>query len=236
MKSQFKDLQGFDRYTISNKGRIYDKQKRRLKRNRVIIHKGRNPVVICDLINNDGKKTSVQINQVVAGHFCDNPKNFQNVYFKDGNYLNNNAWNLVFMDFNDVVKLKGKKQNKGRKAIQGIKNETVLFISNLVKAGKNENLLLKFYEVGCSTYLWDIFRLNYSKLESAIKIHCDKRELIYDAFEYYIDRVNRFTVKNYQFKILLDCIKYKESEYLANHRFKLVEYVENYNFINEHEN
>lgn len=236
MKAKYKDLKGFDRYTISNKGRIYDKEKRKLKHNRVIVHKSRKAVVICDLINNEGKKTSVQINQVVANHFCKNPNNFKNVYYKDGNYLNNNAYNLVFLAFNDVVKLKGKKKNEGRKAIQGLKDETVFFISNLSKIGKNEHLLLRYYEVGCHSYLWEIFKLNYQKLESAIKIHCDKRELIYEAFDYYLDRVNRFTVKNYQFKILLDCIKYKESEYLANHRVKLVEYVENYNFINKHEN
>lgn len=234
MKATFKDLQGFDRYTISNRGRIYDKKMQKLKRNRVIVQKGRKSVVICDLINNDGKKTSVQINQVVASHFCNNPKGFKNVYYKDGNYLNNNAYNLVYLNFNDVIKLKGKKKNEGRKAVQGQKDETILFISKLSKIGKNEELLLKYYEVGCNTYLWEIFKLNYIKLESAIKIHCDKRELIYDAFDYYIDRVNRFTVKNYQFKILLDCIKYKESAYLANHRFKPVEYVENYNLINEH--
>ena len=234
MKATYKDIQGFDRYTISNNGRIFDKKKRRLKRNRVIVQKGRKPVVICDLINNDGKKTSVQINQVVASHFCNNPKGFKNVYYKDGNYLNNNAYNLVYLDFNDVVKLKGKRKNEGRKAVQGLKDETILFISKLSKIGKNEELLLKYYDVGCNTYLWEIFKLNYRKLESAIKVHCDKRELIYEAFDYYLDRVNRFTVKNYQFRILLDCIKYKESEYLANHRVKLVEYVENYNFINKH--
>ena len=234
MKATYKDIQGFDRYTISNNGRIFDKKKRRLKRNRVIVQKGRKPVVICDLINNDGKKTSVQINQVVASHFCNNPKGFKNVYYKDGNYLNNNAYNLVYLDFNDVVKLKGKRKNEGRKAVQGLKDETILFISKLSKIGKNEELLLKYYDVGCNTYLWEIFKLNYRKLESAIKVHCDKRELIYEAFDYYLDRVNRFTFKNYQFKILLDCIKYKESEYLANHRVKLVEYVENYNFINKH--
>ena len=234
MKATFKSLQGFDRYTISNKGRIYDKKMQKLKRNRVIVQKGRKPVVICDLLNNEGKKTSVQINQVVASHFCNNPKGFKNVYYKDGNYLNNNAYNLVYLDFNDVVKLKGKRKNEGRKAVQGVKNDTIKFLSNLSKRGKNEDLILRYYEVGCNTYLWEIFKLNYQKLESAIKIHCDKRELIYEAFDYYIDRVNRFTVNNYQFKILLDCIKYKESAYLANHRVKLVEYVENYNFINGH--
>ena len=109
MKATYKDLEGFDRYTISNKGRIYDKKMQKLKRNRVIVQKGRKSVVICDLINNDGKKTSVQINSVVASHFCKNPKGFKNVYYKDGNFLNNNAYNLVYLDFNDVVKLKGKK-------------------------------------------------------------------------------------------------------------------------------
>lgn len=212
MKLQFTNIEGFSRYTIDNKGRVYDKLLKKFRHNRIATKKGNKPVVICDLISDNGKKSSIFIKNTVGKYFVKNPNNLKTLYNKDGNLLNCNAWNLVYLDLATINYLKGKKQviPNGKKKDTNEKDNCVNFIQKLNKSNDEINLL-KYYETENMNYLWNIFLDNKSKLVNWIKTKTEIKnnfeidEILYKAFEYYVDRVKRFVVRQYQFKMLLIC-------------------------------
>lgn len=207
MKTKYVEIEGFNsRYTISNAGKIYDKKLKRFKRNRIYLKKGRKPTVTCQLFTPEGKKTDVTIKTLVAKNFVENPKELKNVWLKDKNILNNNAWNLVWIDLSTMNVLTKKKQFKGgRKKIIIEHSKTIDFLNNLDKKGKDELNILKYYETKDEKFIWEVYLNNIKRLNF-------DSEIIYNAFEYYMDRVKRGIVCNYQFKILLECISYEQKK------------------------
>lgn len=209
---KFVDIEGFSRYTIDNRGRVYDKLLKKFRHNRIVSKKQNKPVVICDLINDNGKKSSIFIKNTVGKYFVKNPNDLKTLYNKDGNLLNCNAWNLVYLDLSTINYLKGKKQviPIGRKKDISLKQDCIDFINKLEKT-KNEINLLKYLETEDMKYLWNIFLDNKSKLVNWIKTKTEIKnnfeidEILYKAFEYYVDRVKRFVVRQYQFKMLIIC-------------------------------
>jgi len=208
MKVLYRDIEGFnERYTISNNGKVYDKQKKRFKKLRIVKQKNRNATIYADLFVTGTKKTSVTIHTLVAKYFVENPNNYINVWHKDRNILNNNAWNLIWIDTKLTRHLTCKNQFKGgRHKLKTDIEKTIQFLKNLDKKGTDEINILKYYENDNTDYIWKVYLNNQNKLSSF------DSEIVYNAFEYYIDRVKRGIVCNYQFKILLECINYEQKK------------------------
>lgn len=208
MKLNYCEIIGFDgRYSISNKGKVYDLIKNKFVKNRIITTKRGTKVIICDLILQRKKKTSIQVHSTVAKYFVKNPNNYMNVWHKDKNPLNNNAWNLIYIDSKLTRQLTCKNQYKGgRKKLNTEIQNTINFLQNLDKKGIDEQNIVSYYETKNISYIWEIYTNNINRL-------CRfDTETVHNAFEYYIDRVKRGIVCNYQFKILLECIHYEQKK------------------------
>lgn len=90
MEEEFKNIKGFENYSISNFGNVRnDKTGRILKPG---ISSGYYNVVLCD----DGKQLTKRIHKLVADAFIPNPKNKNCIDHIDNNRLNNNINNLRY--------------------------------------------------------------------------------------------------------------------------------------------
>lgn len=216
MKATFRSIDGYGgRYTISNKGKVFDRKSQRFLKSRMVSKAGNNPVRVCDLCDSEGKRKTVQIHSLVAKYFVKNPNNYTNVWHKDNNRLNNNAWNLIYIDNKLNRHLSCKKQYKGgrRKIVAG-KFNAIVFLNNLQNRGIDEDNILKYYETSDLNYVWAVFENNKSKLNKY------DSEVVWKAFDYYLDRIDRGLVCNYQAKVLLDCVDFELKKYTCQTGFK----------------
>lgn len=92
MKEEWKILDEFPMYEISNTGKVRNKKTKKEKKQR-INKKGNYEVSI---INKNDIQKVMNISKLVAMCFLKNPKNYNLVYHKDGNKLNNSINNLVW--------------------------------------------------------------------------------------------------------------------------------------------
>lgn len=92
MKLKVLPLENFEhRYTISNRGKVYDLQTKKFLRPRLMSRKGdrgERPSVVVAPYTKDGKRTTLRLGNIVAHHFCKNPNGYINVYHKDRNIQN----------------------------------------------------------------------------------------------------------------------------------------------------
>ena len=120
----YKDIQGFNKYEISNKGKIRkkpttDKLGRRGRGNNMEMKQRIHPkenFFFLDLINDQGKRVTVYPHKEVAKTFCINvlPTGRPIVIHIDGNTLNNDSSNLEWASYSEAIKLQfkqGKKNN-----------------------------------------------------------------------------------------------------------------------------
>ena len=96
---QWRSIEGFDNYLVSNKGRVMNSKTGRILKpadNR----QGYEQVILCK----DGKGTNKRVNRLVAQAFIDNPNNLETVNHIDEDKHNNNVDNLEWMSRGDNVR------------------------------------------------------------------------------------------------------------------------------------
>ena len=99
MKEEWKEIEGFDGYYISNYGRVSGVLVPILKTH--ITKNGYEKIV---LVGNNRTKTNLEIHRLVALAFIKNPENKQTVNHIDGDKLNNNVNNLEWSTLSDNIK------------------------------------------------------------------------------------------------------------------------------------
>ena len=120
----YKTIKNFNKYEISNKGKIKkkptrDKLGRRGRGNNMEMKQRIHPkenFYFLDLINDAGKRVTVYPHKEVAKTFCINvlPEERPIVIHLDGNTLNNDSSNLDWASYSEAIKLQfkqGKKNN-----------------------------------------------------------------------------------------------------------------------------
>lgn len=91
---EFRDLQGFDNYQISNLGRIYSKKKRTCLKVKKLGNSGYYQV----RLSKDGKYVYKNLHRILAETFIPNPNNYRTVNHINGNKLDNRISNLEWAD------------------------------------------------------------------------------------------------------------------------------------------
>jgi len=87
---QWKVIDGFERYEISNYGKVYDRTAGRILKT----YFSRNGFVSVSMRANDGKQKQRGLHRLVAEHFVCNPDKKHQVDHKDGKVCNNHYLNL----------------------------------------------------------------------------------------------------------------------------------------------
>jgi hypothetical protein len=88
---EWKEINGFEDYLISNYGNVYSK-----KNNKLLQHKS-NGVYKNISLSKNNKPNYKYIHRLVCDAFCENPHNKPMVNHKDGNKLNNHYSNLEWV-------------------------------------------------------------------------------------------------------------------------------------------
>lgn len=96
---QWRSIEGFDNYLVSNKGRVMNSKTGRILRP-ADDSRGYERVILCK----DGKRTNKKVHRLVAQTFVDNPNNLETVNHIDENKHNNNVENLEWMTQGDNVR------------------------------------------------------------------------------------------------------------------------------------
>ena len=125
MKEVWKKIVGFDKYEVSNLGRVrslykYDvNKKEHILRSQPLImkpsaYKNYEKLRLCN--NSSTKKPIKYIHRLVAEAFIDNPNNYKEINHKDSNSRNNIANNLEWCDrkYNINCMIKHQKKIKER--------------------------------------------------------------------------------------------------------------------------
>jgi hypothetical protein len=240
-----------NRYLISNTGKIKDLVKNRVIKGRLISKQGRKPYRLVDLWIKKGERVQRSLAQLVAEHFVANPNGYKNIYHKDHNPTNCNAWNLIWISPDIAAWLgtwhKGKRKNTGSPSIKPEKVEDVIsFIAKRKKkASKEDGLLFEYYQTRDESKLWQILIYLKSTLESKAKFlvndEDDIHDLILDSFMYFVTLCQRNLVKNFVCKKLFECLEiFTKHYYTRKCRFtELYETVEfqngQYMMLNESE-
>jgi len=86
-------VEGFSKYEISRFGQIVTKKTGKLRKN-CRTEKG---YLVCQLISDSGKKTTVKVHRMVAKTYLPNPEGKPIVHHRDGDRENNSFWNLEWV-------------------------------------------------------------------------------------------------------------------------------------------
>lgn len=225
MKVKVLPLENFEhRYTISNRGKVYDLQTKKFLRPRLMSRKdnrGERPTVVVAPYTKDGKRTTLRLGNIVAHHFCKNPNGYINVYHKDRNIQNNNAWNLVWLA-PDVHHYAVQNKNSKRWKLSGgvakhfNRQDALKAIESLKKHNKEEKALINYYQTNNDSYLWDIYKMLANKVMTRARNRVkpeDCYDVLMDSWLYFVDCCKRNTVQNYCFKTWLTHFEFKAKDY-----------------------
>ena len=92
IREDWKDIEGFEDYTIDEKGNIYSKRKRKYLKQTI------NKFGYCKVtLQKDKHKKAFSVHRLVAQAFIPNPKNKPQVNHIDSNRQNNNVKNLEWV-------------------------------------------------------------------------------------------------------------------------------------------
>ena len=103
---EFRMVQGFMDYQVSNMGRVLNVKTKRILKAGVNNH-GYSNVVLCQ----NGKKHNFKIHRLVAREFLDNPNNKKCVDHRNHNKADNHVWNLRWCSHSDNNRNVIKQQN-----------------------------------------------------------------------------------------------------------------------------
>lgn len=107
----FKDIEGYeDLYQISNKGNVYSKKSKRIKKPGI----DKDTYLYVNLYK-EGKAKYFRIHRLVALHFIENPENKPQVDHMDNNKQNNCIENLRWCDQRENEYNKSKQKSKNGK-------------------------------------------------------------------------------------------------------------------------
>ena len=122
----FKDIPGYDGYSVSSWGRVYNDKTGRFVRPEVHL-KG---YLRVDLFNEDGRK-HMKVHRLVAEAFVPNPEGKPHINHIDGNNQNNSFSNLEWVTDEEnrqkakELREKQKEQTNGNKEETGRREDTV---------------------------------------------------------------------------------------------------------------
>ena len=125
-KEIWKDVIGYeDCYRISNYGNVVSKEryidhkrhgrvliKERLRKHGINNKTGRRNIKL----SKEGSSKSFPLANIIALHFIDNPHNYPNVIYKDGDFSNNHISNLMWVSSRDIAVINRKKIDKTSKS------------------------------------------------------------------------------------------------------------------------
>lgn len=111
---QWKTLDEYPNYIISNMGRIFSKNKNRLLKPYFCPYKKNKLYYYVSLTNKYGKSIRIKLHKIVAMAFSPNVDSKKIVHHIDGNELNNKADNLVWLTAAEHMEIHRKmKSEKG---------------------------------------------------------------------------------------------------------------------------
>lgn len=115
---KFKKIKGFERYSVSTWGRVYDN-----KRGRFLVPEVHDKGYLrVDLRDKNGKRIHMKVHRLVAKAFIENPNNYPQVNHIDGNKENNSITNLEWVT-DEQNKEKQRQLHRFKKVI---KTETII--------------------------------------------------------------------------------------------------------------
>lgn len=123
---EWKDIEGFSRYQISNKGRVYNKIIHRVKCG-TIVHNYR----YVKLLDESEKYHNYAIHRLVAQAFIPNPENKPQVDHIDSNPLNNNVENLRWVNSEEQYI---NEETKKKKALARERTQKTWKLNPLIKS------------------------------------------------------------------------------------------------------
>jgi hypothetical protein len=188
----WKPVSGFDRYFISNMGRLkYYKYKRNTlkynKDDKMIITTGviQSGYLTSTISNGKDNKETFRIHRLVAREFLTNPDMLPFVNHKDGSKTNNKLDNLEYISPSDNTKHAhdtGLYKKGGKRAIYKLDNyykidkeyDSILNAKKELKLGNSLTDILKGSKKSCKGFYW-CYKENYEKeLEKFNKTHLRK--------------------------------------------------------------
>lgn len=146
-EEKWKKIKGFDKYLISNKGKV-----KSLYKNRVLIGGCNSNGYKTVSLTKDKKIYTLQVHRLIALHFIPNPKHKKTVNHIDGNKINNKLENLEWNTYSEnrihaiktglVTHLKNKRPERYKKIIQLKKDGSIIKRWNSVSEAANKNNIL----------------------------------------------------------------------------------------------
>ena len=103
MEEQWKKIEGYDNYKISNKGRVRNMTTRKFLEGNI---NNCGYVKIC--LYRDNKQKMFQLHRLVAQAFVDNPEHKELVRHIDGDNLNNDFSNLYWVSFLEFLAIQAR--------------------------------------------------------------------------------------------------------------------------------
>jgi hypothetical protein len=195
----FKDVIGFNRYTISNLGNVFDKK---LNRNLIpYINGGYYCLALC---NDNNIQKIMSIHRLIALQFIDNPNNYPCVDHIDQNKLNNNIENLRWcthsqneMNKNKMITnttgFKGVSKRKNNKFETQIRYENTLYhigtFNDALTAGYAYNVAAKllFKKFACLNLIET--PENYLQIKYLVFYKLSKH---FDNIDYLVEKYKQF--------------------------------------------